>query len=73
MQSKPRNIPEGTWVLEVGIEIPFIYQIYGCKKENKILGQPSEMLHINSGLYIIHKHTNFIFSQKGIMPGKAYT
>ena len=31
--SKIRNAPAGTWVLGGGIEIPCIYQIYGCKKK----------------------------------------
>ena len=30
-----RNVPEGTWMLRGGIEIPCIYQIYGCKKKEQ--------------------------------------
>ena len=32
---EPRNAPKVTWVFGGGIEIPCIYQIYGCKKKKQ--------------------------------------
>ena len=63
-----RNVPEGTWMLRGGIEIPCIYQIYGCKKKKQniraVIRNATLWFWI---LYIIFKHTTFIFSQKGLI------
>ena len=71
--SKPRHVTEDTRVLGRGIEIPFIYQIYGCKKKNQNIRTPSETLLLNSGLYIlfINMEISFFF-QKGLKSRAAY-
>ena len=43
------------------------------KRRDKILGQSSETLNYNSGLYILSiNNRNFSFSQKGLISKKAY-
>ena len=44
-----------------GIQIPWIYQIYGFKKEAKYKGQPSQTLFYDSELYILFINIHILF------------
>ena len=64
-------------MLRGGNEKPCIYQItknlvpMATKKRNRILGQSSEMLLYNSGLYILFINIQILFfPKKGLYPGR---
>ena len=60
--------------LEEELKYPVFTRSMATKRRSKITGRSSETLLYNSGLYIyiIHKHANFIFPQKGLISGNDY-
>lgn len=70
---KSRKVTENTRVLGGGIEIPLIYQTYGCEKKNQNIRAAIRKASLKLWtIYIVYKHKNFFFSQKGLISVTAY-